>query len=227
MSIFFDILLVLVFAAIIFKGWFKGFFKSILGFGRLVLTVILTILLGPTVSAWLDQTYINPPVFNSVHAKLADMAAQAGDNVSAFFDSMSDKFGSVVDPSTFENQSAGANAQLDALVEEYSLSISASVSIVISTIIGYIALFLICFLVLTLVIWLLGKLVKLPVINKIDKLLGFLLGIVSGYLVVSLLATLLYAILVATGDVSAYSASHVFKFFYDFNLFQSVLTRIL
>lgn len=226
MNIVLDILLALVLGGLIWTGWHRGFFKSVLSLGRLALTVILTIIFGPRVAALLDEKLIHPPIFDSVHAKLAEMAAKAGESTSSFFSSLSDKFGSVVDPSTFENQSAATNEQMNAMVEKYSQSISSKISLVVATIIGYVVLFLVCFLILSLLIWILGKLTKLPLIRKVDKVLGLLLGIVSGYLVVSLLAVLIYMILVATGSIDAYTTSHVFKFFYDFNVFKTIVPKI-
>ncbi len=227
MSVVFDILLALVLAFLIIRGYSKGFFKSVLSLGRLALSIILTVIFGPRVSSWLDTTYVNPPIFKSVHAKLADMAAKASESTGSFFDSLKDAYGGYLDTTALDKEAASAGADLDALVEEYSQTISHSISGVVATIIGYLLLFLVCFILLTVVIWLVGKLKNLPVIKQCDKLLGLILGLVSGFLAVCLLSSLLYAILSATGDMSAYENSHVFKFIYDLNIFKFILDKVI
>lgn len=226
MQILIDLILVIALAAIIARYWKAGFFKSVLSAGRLVLTIILTVALGPSVSAWIDSKFINPPVFEKVHAKLAELGAQASGSAQSFFDALRDKFGSFIGEDKLQNGASSAQASVDSMVEQYSTSIAGKISFVISTIIGYVLLFIVCFLVLTLVIWLLGKIVKLPVIKTCDKILGLILGVILGFFAVCLLATLVYGILYATGDLTIYEKSFVLKFFYNLNVFQFILNKI-
>lgn len=50
-----DILLIALFAFLVFRGWYRGFTRSILGVARLVLTFLITATLGATVG----RTFIN------------------------------------------------------------------------------------------------------------------------------------------------------------------------
>jgi hypothetical protein len=72
-----DILLLGVFGLLAFLGWRRGFLKTVFSLGKLVLALILTILLGPSVAAWLDVTFVNPPVYEAVHEKFSALAAEA------------------------------------------------------------------------------------------------------------------------------------------------------
>lgn len=227
MQLFLDILLVAVFAFIVFWGFHKGFFKSVLQFGRLVLTVVLTIIFGPRFSAWLDQKFINPPVFEKVHGKLAEMAASATADTDAFFAGLKDKYGTFVDDATLDEQAGAVGDSLDGMVEQYSTSISQSISGAVSTVLGYVLLFLAIFLILTVVIWVVSKLVKLPILKQCDKLLGLVLGLVNGFLTVSLLATLLYGILYAADNLSVYENSYVLRFLYDTHIFRFILDKVI
>ena len=49
-----DILLVAVFACLAFRGWRRGFMRSVLGVARLVLSFLVTVTLGATVG----QTFV-------------------------------------------------------------------------------------------------------------------------------------------------------------------------
>jgi uncharacterized membrane protein required for colicin V production len=218
MPIFLDVLLVVLFAFIAFWGCRKGFFKSILQFGRLALTILLTIALGSEFSSWLDEKFIHQIVYNKVHTKLAEMAASADAN--AFFSGVRNTYGALA---TVHGPVESVGGSLDSAVEQYSTSISTSLSRMVSVVVGYILLFLILFLVLTVVIWILSKLVKLPVLKQCDKLLGLLLGLVNGFLIISLLATLLYGLLYITNNLSVYESSYVLRFMYDLHIFQFIL----
>ena len=70
-----DILLVLVFALTVFRGWWSGFFKTVFSVGRLILSLVITVLFGSACAGWLDETFINPPVFEAVFKRLTDIAA--------------------------------------------------------------------------------------------------------------------------------------------------------
>ena len=50
--------------------------KSILSLGRLILSLVITILFGSAFAAWLDAKFVNPPVFEAVFKKFSDVAAE-------------------------------------------------------------------------------------------------------------------------------------------------------
>ena len=56
MHVLFDILLLAVFAFFVVRGWMRGFVKSVLSFGRTVLSVLLTIAFGGVFASWLSAT---------------------------------------------------------------------------------------------------------------------------------------------------------------------------
>ncbi len=58
MNVLFDLVLVALFGFMVLRGFLKGFLKTVLGFGRLILTVILTVMLGGMFSRWIGRTFI-------------------------------------------------------------------------------------------------------------------------------------------------------------------------
>ena len=215
MSVVLDILLVALFGFFVIRGLIKGFLKSVLSFGRLLLAVILTLIFGAAFSAWLDATLIHPPVYEAVLAKVSGMAESASGSVDALLADVSAAFGGLLDTSALSTADG-----LDAVVEAVSQSISSVISMAIATVVGYILLFAIFFVMLTVAIFMVDKITKLPVIHGCDKLLGVCMGAVSGWLAVSALSSVLYVILYATGDMSVFESSTVFKFVYGINLFK-------
>lgn len=214
MNVLFDVLLVALFAFFVIRGYVKGFFKTVLSLGRLALAVVITLMAGPSFAKWLDRALIHPPVYEAVHEKISGLAEAAGGRADAFLEDASRAFGGFVDLSSLQTGDG-----LDSMAESLSRSIGQAVSAAISTVLGYILLFAIVFALLTVAVFLVGKLVELPVLRGCDKLLGLGLGAVSGLLAVIMLSAVLYAVVYATGDMSALDDSVVFKFVHSINLF--------
>ncbi len=227
MSIVFDVLLVVLFAFMAIRGYFKGFMKMILSFGRLVLAVVITIIFGSAFSGWINEKFINPPIFDWVHGKLSELAGGAVTNVEEFLDGLPGIFKNFVDSEAFRDKYGDAGASVDTLVTDVSTSVSGAMSAVISTVVGYVLLFVLSFVILTVVIWVVGKFAKLPLIKTGDKLLGLAVGAVSGLLAVALVASVLYLIVYLTGDLSAYENSVIFKFIKDINVFGFIFDKLL
>lgn len=95
----------------------------------------------------------------------------------------------------------------------------------LSRVLGYIVVFIITYAVSTVVILLL-KSVKIPLLDRLDKILGLLIGAVLGILTVSLICVPLQSLLSAitrisgnNGFIDVYNNSHVFKFVNESNIF--------
>lgn len=202
-----DLLLLAVFGLLVFIGWWRGFLKAVFGLGRLVLSVILTILLGPAVSAWIDQAFVHPPVYEAVHEKFTAIATEVSATAQGGVDALVSKV-----PAAFrgylnlENVDPAANVH--ALADDWSLTVATGISKVIATVIGYVLLFVLAFLVLTLVLFIVRKLVdQIRFIHTTDKILGLLLGVASGCIAVLLLSTILGALLTVLGHESIVNQS--------------------
>jgi uncharacterized membrane protein required for colicin V production len=200
MQIVLDLLLLAVFGLFVFIGWWRGFLKAVLGLGRLILSVILTILLGPGVSAWIDRTFINPPVYEAIHKKLTELATEVANTAQGGVDALTEKI-----PAMFKDyvdlENVNPAADVYALADEWSLSVAGGISKVIATVIGYILLFALCFVILTVLIFIMGKLVdRIRFIRTTDKVLGLILGVANGALIVLLVSTILGAILPLMGQ---------------------------
>ena len=200
MQIVLDLLLLAVFGLFVFIGWWRGFLKAVLGLGRLILSVILTILLGPGVSTWIDRTFINPPVYEAIHKKLTELATEVANTAQGGVDALTEKI-----PAMFKDyvdlENVNPAADVYALADEWSLSVAGGISKVIATVIGYILLFALCFVILTVLIFIMGKLVdRIRFIRTTDKVLGLILGVANGALIVLLVSTILGAILPLMGQ---------------------------
>ena len=206
-----DILLIAVFGLLVFIGWKRGFLKAVLSLARLALSVLLTVLLGPAVSGWIDTTFVNPPVYESIHKKFTELAdevaASAQNGVDALVQKIPSAFKSYVDTESIDPAS-----DVHALADEWALSVSGGISKVIATVIGYILLFLVCFILLTVAIFIVTKLLdRISLIHFTDKLLGLILGVISGTIAVLLISTVLGAILSVMGQETVVEQSFMLR----------------
>lgn len=212
MQLVIDILLIAVFAFLVFLGWHRGFFKSVLRVGRLILAIILTIAFGPAFSAWVDKTFVNPPVYKFVFGKLSavadEVAATANGSAEAMVEKIPESFRDHLDLSAVD-----PTAELNALVEEWSTTVAGSISIVIATVLGYILLFVLAFILLTVAIAIISKLAKLPVLKTADKILGLVMGVVSGTIAVIAISVILGVLLGVIGQGEVVENSFMLRLF--------------
>lgn len=212
MQLVIDILLIVIFGLLVFRGWWRGFMKSVLSLGRLILSLVITILFGSTFAAWIDARFVNPPVFEKVFTKFSEVAAEvtasAEGGVNALVEKIPEAFRGYLDL-----ESVDPTAEINALVEEWSHTVADSISKVIATVIGYILLFVLAFLVLTVVIFIVTRFAKLPAIKTVDKLLGLVVGIVSGVVAVIFISVILSAILGVVGQDALVEGAFMLRLF--------------
>lgn len=212
MQLVIDVLLIAVFGLLVSCGWWRGFMKSILSLGRLVLSLVITILFGSPFAGWIDETFINPPVFEAVSKKFSSIAAEVTESAEGGIDALVEKipeaFRGYLDLTTVD-----PTAEINALVEQWSRTVADGISKVISLILGFVLLFVISFILLTVAIFIVNKLVKLPAIQSVDKILGLVAGVFSGAVTVVVLSILLSAILSLVGQGELAEGSFMLRLF--------------
>lgn len=206
-----DFFLLAIFGLLVFQGWRRGFLKAVFSLGRLILSVLLTFLLGPAVSGWIDRAFVNPPVYESVHKKFTEIADEVAATAQNGVDALVQKI-----PSAFkgylDTESIDPAADVYALADEWSLTVAGGISKVIATVIGYVLLFLVCFVLLTVAIFIVTKLVdRIRLVRLTDKLLGLILGVISGTVAVLLISAVLGAILSVTGQENVVEQSFMLR----------------
>lgn len=211
MQLTIDLVLVGIFALLVVIGWWRGFLKTVLSLGRLILSFLITILLGPAVSAWIDEAFVNPPVYESVHEKFTALANEAAATAQGGVDALIQKI-----PSTFQGyldlENVDPSSDIHALADEWSVTVAGGISKVIATVIGYILLFVVAFILLTVAIFIIGKIAdSIKLVHTVDKLLGLALGVISGCIAVLLISTVLGAILSVTGQEAVVEESFMLK----------------
>lgn len=210
MHLVIDVLLIAAFALTAFLGWWRGFMRSVLSLGRLILSFAVTILFGSAFAGWLDRRFIHPPVYEAVSGRLsriaAEVTASADGGINALVERIPESFRGYLDP-----EAVDPTAEINALVESWSHTVADGISRVISLILGFVLLFALAFTALTAALFIGSKLAKLPVIRSVDKLLGLAAGILSGAIAVVFLSVLLSAVLGLVGQGAVAEGSFMLR----------------
>ena len=211
MQLAIDLILLAIFGLLAFVGWRRGFIRTILSLGRLVLSFLLTLALGPAVSEWVDRTFVYPPVYESIHAKFTALASEAAATAQGGVDALVQKIPAAL-KGYLDLEAVDPSADLYALADDWSVSVAGSISGVIAKVAGYVLLFAVSFILLTLAIFLTGKMVDhIRFVRTVDRLLGLILGSISGCVAVLLISAVLGALLSVTGQETVVESSFMLR----------------
>lgn len=231
MIIFIDVLLVAIIVFSTVRFGIKGLICSILGMGKFIIAFLISLALGSPVGILLANGFVGNAVSNHVYNKIYGYF-DGGESLMDFFSNIPEGFLKTVklfgaDVEALEAQFGSVQGS-ESVIREMSDVISAPISRTLSAIIAYVVIFVGAYIVLSIVIKGLRS-IKIPIITRIDKILGVTLGLALGLLCVSFISTAIYSILEFISAIKnneeimkIYSDSHVFKFIYDMRIFEFI-----
>ena len=231
MIIFIDVLLVAILVFSTIRFGIKGLICSILGMGKFIIAFLVSLALGSPVGILLANGIVGNAVSDHIYNKIYGYF-DGGESLTEFFANIPDGFLKMVklfgaDVEALEAKFGSAQGS-EAVIREMSDVISKPVSRTLSAMIAYVIIFVAAYIVLSIVIKGFRK-IKIPIITKIDKLLGITLGLALGVLGVAFISTAIYSILEFISAIKnseeimkIYSDSHVFKFIYDLRIFEFI-----
>ena len=236
MSIVVDIILIIVFLALIIFFTKYGLDRALYKIGKAWLALACSLFLGPMITNLLEDLFITNMVTNAIHNSLNDLIVHNanGYNLAQLFDSM---------PQNFVNFLDGLGASLTALEAEFGAYTEASDVIIrtmaeriatpcisgISTILGHVVGFIIPWLFMKWIAYELKKDAKHKFISVCDHIGGFLVGACVGYAVVmgiSILVSTIFQVVIAFDSsvqiMAIYDNSFVFKFLAEFDILGTI-----
>lgn len=231
MSVFFDILLIGIILFFVIRYAIKGLIQAVLSFGKFIFSVIIAIAIGKPVAAWISDGFMRKWLANGVYGKISEHIVD-GRSLSEFFNNIPESFVNLVklfggDLSLLQ-QKYGSAESSEAVLRDMASTITAPVADTASAIIAYVVIFLIALIVLSILAALLKK-VKVPILTRIDKILGLTLGLILGILSASMLATVIYTVLELVSAVNGnadimniYHDSIIFEFIHKINIFSFI-----
>lgn len=203
------------------RGFLKTFLKTVKSIAIILLAALLTPLLVGTVSDALVEDWFK----DTITPKFVETAEQAGENfnMETLSANMPDVAKNVFEMLDKDQGLTNFEGNAVEFAKELGGRIEGLITNIVSYIITYIGLSIVLWIVLSIVFKILEKVVELPVLNKVDHILGLAWGFVSAYIETSLIL----AVLPLFTGVELIEGTYVTRFIYEHGLFSSLLEMIL
>ena len=229
-TIILDIILLLIGAFVIWRGYKNGFVKLILKFFRMIIAIAIAIALSGPVGALISEKFVYDPVYDAVHEKMENTYENSLNSVEGQYKEQMNNYGSnYSDYSDYKNElnnysEEDFNSAADELpdflkdldldmddlsgnpetaVEEISQKIAEPIAGLISKFIAIVVVYIIAFILLTIAIHFLNALIsKFKMIDRINKILGLVWGILTALVIWIIVGAILNLLF---GDISIIS----------------------
>lgn len=195
-----DLLMIAVAVLIICVNVKRGFIKSFFSSTRIILVVLITILLGASLTNVCRDLFVADMIEGKISDALVQKAEESGEqfDLDALLEGIPEPFSGLLPTDTVRGYLEESEAEGVEAAREVGENIENKLIGVISSVASYVAVCILAFLFCTVGAWLLDKIFKLPVLKQINKALGFVLGAFNAYFYLSALACL--AVIMLGGD---------------------------
>ena len=187
MSLLLDVVILLLVGVSIFIGIKRGFIRSIMGIVVVIAAIIGSIHFSPALSSVLHDGFIEKSVTEQVQGAIESLTSDVeAIDIHKLFEEKPQAFTDILETfdikiedveAFFEQQKDNASATLEKDVAGY---IAAPLAKTLSNAAAFCILFVGITVVLGVALWLLALVVKLPILNTANKLLGAAFGAVLG-----------------------------------------------
>lgn len=206
MSLFIDILLLVIIVTTVIGGYKRGFIKSVMNFASAVLSFFAAVYFTPYLSAYLRNNVFLKRISDNIAETLASLlgVGTAERSTEQLFNDMpdalvniADRFG--VDLETFAAEFSSPESATAETVKLMSDAIADPVATAISSALAFITIFVIVNLILRIITSILDVVFELPVLRQLNSLAGLVFGVFSA---------VLYAVVLSSVLVSLVGALH-------------------
>ncbi len=179
-----DIMIILIALVTIIIYYARGFVRAILGFGKVILSVVCASLFGREAGLIIAEKFMDSRLTESVYKAISGMyeagattfdLSKVAEKIPASLATLAEKCG--VNIGDLTTQYAGDTAASSVRLHELSSSIALPISAFVSKILGYVIVFIAAYIVLAIIAFFIEKLAELPVLRTVNKLLGLCLGV--------------------------------------------------
>lgn len=189
MNYILDLALIMIFVITITVYYKRGFVKSVLGLGKVILAVVFSSMFGRALGQVLADKFMNAKMTGLIHSNLTglydagteafDLSVLAG-KIPPSLGLLAEKSGVNMDKllSGYSADTAASGDKLYELSEKIALPIAGFISAVL----GFIIVFIVAYLLLMLASFVIEAIAELPIIRGVNRLLGLLLGVVCAFI---------------------------------------------
>lgn len=217
-------------------GYFKGFVKKVLSIAALIIALIVAFVLTPPMTKALHNTELYTNINDSIQ-KIVDEKVQAeigemvSDNTNIIIEDSKELIDKIEMPSvvhkviidTIDNVE---DEQLD--TQSFSSVISRSLTDYILRMAVFGILFAAVMIICRIILVVIDAVMKLPVLNTLNKTAGAILGLAESVLVILVLLLLVNLISVAIGNttiVEIIENTHVLNIVYENNILEHIVIK--
>lgn len=224
-----DIAYILIAIAILAIFTNKGLIGSVLKFGKTGIALVLAFAFGPMLGEFFYNKWFYNAIYGGVLSKIDSVldGAVSGIDIKTIFESFPRILRCFINEVNLEKRFNNGVENFSEIADELAVSVSSPLAEILSNFLAYIAIFTVAGLFLVLFGNLIMSLVKkIPVVNKIDKVLGFLFGVLFAFIFLSLATFLLGIIVSLLGGNATFeeivSGSYLFEFFGKYNIIKTL-----
>ncbi len=185
MNILIDALLIAILVFTSLAGYKNGFVKTVLAFFKNIIALVVAGIFSERVGSFLYERFFKGVFENITLEKFAEfLGVDTTKNldVAPLIENKHPEFMKYVENLGIDTEALeGIGDSAGELVAEY---ISGPLGMTVSRVVAFILLFIASVIVIKIVGFIIGKIVKLPLLNATNKLLGLFLGVILGVIFV-------------------------------------------
>lgn len=186
MSVFADIVLLLIIVLSIIKCVRDGFVKSVLDIVSFIVALFCANAYAPALGSYLEKSFFLEKISDMVSGAIQTFGSGSAPDLGTLFEEKPEAFVNVIERFQIDFSSVEAyfrkltgETDMGAL-EKLSDHIAAPLASAISYVVAFLCIFLATSIVMGIVVWIIDRIFNLPVLRTANKLLGVILGVVLG-----------------------------------------------
>ncbi len=239
MSLFLDLILIVIFAVTVVSAYNNGFFKSVMNLASALIATLVAYTATPALSGVIYNKFIHSSLSEALTGTIASMARSGSDAAydlsrlldNSQFATIVEKYGADMSHVTdlIENTAEHSYESVCTVAS----AVAAPVAATLSTALSFAVIFFVCFAALLIFTAVVGSFFRLPVLRNMDKTLGLVFGVLSATVTVFVIAMLAEPALSALSVVAPkiispnlFENSILLKLFAEYNLL-SMISNIM
>ncbi len=201
MGIILDVIVVVIFAYIVYKSYKRGLISSVMGLAKGIVSFIAAYSFADRVGEFFCEKFMSGAVSGNINQAIMSLSKteEGVYNLSKLFSDMPDALSQILtrygaDTELLGQYTANLTAGTEENVATVADIIARPVALSLSTIIAFILIFVLVFVLLSVVTIFLNAVFKMPVLKSANKILGMFFGIAEGAIIVILLSSIFVAL---------------------------------
>ena len=186
MSIFFDLIILVVIVVSVINGWRNGLIKSVMSFASAILAFFAAVFFTPMLGSFICDRFVAEPLSREVGETLSSLLAvsegEEAFSTEELFSEMPESLSRLlerydIDVEEFVERFSQKMPATEKIVSDMADAIAAPVAKTVSAAIAFIIIFVAVSVILKIVTIIIGLVVELPALKQMNEVLGLVFGV--------------------------------------------------